>query len=279
MPSASSRRVAAQITGFFFAVVGLFVLISHLVPQVSSHPPRALGPEDFNRMTPEQRVAKGKEIFGSGGERCSQCHMIEGVPGRGPNLGGLGARAVARAQERGRSAGKPYQAVDYLIESMIEPNAYIVQGYSSPSIMPEVYKPPLDLSEHDIFAVAAYLESLGGGVSATEKIELPAEWKSRIIAAKSASKEPLRGSLPNGKELFYNRMRCVACHATTVQGKAFGGALGPDLSRVGAIRGPEGLKNIITNPPGDIMPKHYGENLTKSELDDLVVFLISLRSS
>lgn len=275
----NATAVGLRIIGFFLGVVGLFAFIAHLVPQASSYPPKALTPEEFAGMSPEQMVAKGREIFGSSGERCSQCHMIEGAPGRGPNLGGIGGRAAGRAQERAKATGRSYMPEEYLVESLVEPNAYVVQGFSKPSIMPEVYRPPLDLSEEDIKAAVAYLQSLGGSVSVTPKTRVREDWKKLIASAKEAPKEPIHGDLANGKDLFYNRMRCVACHATQVNGKPLGGILGPDLSRVGNIRGAGSLKDIVAAPPGDIMPKHYKENLTARELDDLVIFLMSLRGA
>lgn len=273
------NSVSARIVVFFAVIVGSFVVISQMIPQVSSYPSQALTPDEFSKMTPEQLVAKGKDVFGSSGIRCSQCHAIEGAPGRGPNLGGLGTRGLSRAKERASATGKPFTAEQYIIESMIKPNAYVVKGFSTPSIMPEVYKPPMDLSEEDIKATAAYLQSLGGQVTITPKTELPAEWRSEIAQSKKAAAEPLKGDIANGKRIFYDRMRCIACHQTAVDGRLIGGVLGSDLSRVGEVRGAESLKGIIVDPPGDIMPKHFKENLTEAELNDLVVFLLNLRGS
>lgn len=274
---ASPGKIASQITVFFLSAVGLFVLISQMIPQVSSYPPRALTREEFSKLSPEEMVAKGKIIFGASGERCSQCHMIEGAPGRGPNLGGIGARAALRAKERSLTTKKKYTAEEYLLESLIDPNAYVVEGFSSPSIMPQVYVPPLNLSEYDIRAAVAYLESLGGTVAMNSQTPLTTEWANAIAASQTRSEEPIHGDLAHGKDLFYNQMRCVACHQTSVQGQKIGGILGPDLSRVGEIRGPQSLKQIILQPPGEVMPKHYAENMTAQETNDLVVFLMSLR--
>lgn len=268
-------RTAGRILAFFFAVVGLFVGISQMIPQVSSFPQKALTPEEFAAMSQEQLVAKGKQVFGTNGIRCSQCHQIEGAPGRGPNLGGVGQRAASRAQERSAATGRKYAPQDYILESLIKPTAYVVKGYSP--IMPEVYKPPMSLSEEDIMAVAAYLQSLGGQPAIDAKTQLPADWHAEIESAKKAAASPISGDIANGKRIFYQRMRCVACHATTVDGRKVGGILGPDLSRVGEIRGADSLRQIVVSPPGDIMPKHFKENLTDQELNDLVVFLMNLR--
>ncbi len=273
-----ATKTAIRILTFFFALLAFFVAVAQLIPQVSSIPAKALTPEEFATMSSEQLVAKGKEVFGTNGIRCSQCHQIEGAPGRGPNVGGLGARADSRAKERA-AAGAKMTAEEYILEAMIKPNNYVVKGFSSPSIMPEVYKPPMSLSEEDIKAAAAFLQSLGGQVTVNAKTQLRPEWHGEIASAKSSGGELISGDIGNGKRIFYDRMRCVACHKTTVDGKLVGGVLGPDLSRVGEVRGVQSLKDIVTNPPGDIMPKHFGANLTSQELNDLVVFLLSLRGS
>lgn len=267
--------VATRILAFFFLILGLFVGISQMIPQVGSYPQKALTAEEFGAMNQDQLLAKGKEVFGSSGIRCSQCHQIEGAPGRGPNLGGVGARAESRAQERSAATGKKFSAELYLFESLIKPTAYVVKSFSP--IMPEVYKPPMDLSEEDIKAVTVYLQSLGGKITVSSKTELPADWKTEIASAKKAAQSPLTGDIANGKRLFYDKMRCIACHKTMVGAALTGGILGPDLSRVGEVRGADSLKSIISNPPGDIMPKHFKENMTDQEMNDLVVFLMNLR--
>ena len=272
------NKIALKICGFVLAVIGLFIAIGNSIPQIGSYPPRAISKEDFVAMSSEQIVAKGKEVFGAGGERCSQCHIVgEGPAGRGPSLAGVGARAGSRR--------KGVRARDYILESLLEPKAFVVEGFSP--IMPEVYKAPLDLSEYDILAVAAFLESQGGAVTIDGKYELKAEWAQKVRAAKAAgASKPPTGDLAGGTKLFNRKLRCVACHQTVVDGRKVGGVLGPDLSGIGAIQGPDYLRESIVEPSAtvvspykDIMPKHFKANLTEAELDDLVVFLLTLRAS
>ena len=52
------------------------------------------------------------------------------------------------------------------------------------------------------------------------------------------------GSAPRGRELFFNKGTCFACH--TVNGA--GGHIGPDLSKVGAIRAGNDLLEAIIFP-------------------------------
>ena len=53
----------------------------------------------------------------------------------------------------------------YLLESLINPGAFIVEGY--PPIMPAVDKPPIALNRSEVWALVAFLESLGGTVDVT----------------------------------------------------------------------------------------------------------------
>ncbi|MDQ6632101.1 MAG: c-type cytochrome, partial [Verrucomicrobiota bacterium] len=52
------------------------------------------------------------------------------------------------------------------------------------------------------------------------------------------------GDAPRGRELFFTKATCFACH--TVQGR--GGRVGPDLSKIGAIRAPQDLLEAIVFP-------------------------------
>ena len=53
----------------------------------------------------------------------------------------------------------------YLIESLLQPQAYVVEGY--PPIMPAVDKPPIALNRSELWALTAFLESQGGTVDVT----------------------------------------------------------------------------------------------------------------
>jgi putative heme-binding domain-containing protein len=63
----------------------------------------------------------------------------------------------------------------------------------------------------------------------------------RTLTASGAA-EPSRGNAANGAKLF--EARCAACHA--VGGR--GGRLGPDLSRIGALRSASALAGKVRNP-------------------------------
>jgi len=73
------------------------------------------------------------------------------------------ATANARAAAATRRPG--LSDVDYLAQSIYDPNLYIVPGFNPG--MPVINKPPIGLSDQEILAVIAYLQSLGGKTTVT----------------------------------------------------------------------------------------------------------------
>ncbi len=110
------------------------------VPIVPATPPPTREPEP-----PE--VARGMEIF-LGEGACVTCHTIEGVSeaGIGPELTSIGITAAARIPG--------YSAEEYIIESIRQPNAYIVEGYPK-NLMTEALT--RHLTEDEVKALAVFL--------------------------------------------------------------------------------------------------------------------------
>ncbi len=102
-------------------------------------------------------VNSGNELFeqatlGSAAG-CKTCHSLE--PGTviiGPSMAGIGTLAGSRV------SGMP--AEEYLRNSIVDPNAHIVEGFPA-SVMPNTYA--TQLTEEEIDKLVAYLLSLGGG--------------------------------------------------------------------------------------------------------------------
>src|SRR5438876_6380080 len=138
--------VGAKVGLFAVAVMGSYSYFANSIPQIESKPPQELSLEGGN-VTPAQLVKAGEEIFHTKGT-CEICHRI-GQPGtRAPDLAGAGGRAAKR-----KPGMSPKQ---YLIESLLEPSAYLVPGY--PPIMPKVDKPPLGLNRYEVWALVPFLE-------------------------------------------------------------------------------------------------------------------------
>jgi hypothetical protein len=89
---------------------------------------------------------------------CLTCHTI-GKTGalRFPDLAGIGAEAKNRVPG--------LSDVEYLAQSMYEPAAFVVPGF--PPAMPPVNQPPIGLTDQEILAVIAALQTLGGTPTVT----------------------------------------------------------------------------------------------------------------
>ncbi len=117
------------------------------------------GNDDANTTAPAATVGdpeRGREIWDDGaglfsaGEGCQECHSLDGsespFPGsRAPTWQGVSGRAGDRVPG--------LSAEEYLRESIVDPAAYIVEGYSD--IMPKGFR--FLLSEEDIDNLVAFL--------------------------------------------------------------------------------------------------------------------------
>lgn len=90
----------------------------------------------------------GEQVYNSvATPACNTCHSLEaGQALVGPSLNGIGALAATRVG--GMSAE------EYLHESIIDPNTYVVEGFGS-GIMPDTYE--TQLSEEQLNDLVAFL--------------------------------------------------------------------------------------------------------------------------
>jgi len=147
--------VPLKIGALTVATTAFYTLVGQLVPQKEVQPPKeTVLPKE---MSQEDLVKAGREIM-EGKGLCFTCHTI-GKKGalRFPDLEGIGSRAGSRVPG--------LSDVDYLAQSIYEPSAFIVPGFNPG--MPVINKPPIGLSDQEILAVIAYLQSLGGKVTVT----------------------------------------------------------------------------------------------------------------
>jgi mono/diheme cytochrome c family protein len=134
----------------------LFTWLSYSVPQLVSLPPKKVAFDPMQIHTKGDLVEAGKGLF-FGKAQCALCHTIEKTEHpRAPIMQGLGAKRTR----------------EYIYESMVEPKVvihkqYAVQGPAKlfPAQMPKINKPPVGLSETEMLAVVAFVQSLGGQVT------------------------------------------------------------------------------------------------------------------
>jgi len=267
---AINLKIGAVVIG----TLAIYTLVANAIPQVQSEVPRqiALGPN----VTPEQLVQIGEQIYnGAGG--CTACH---GLGTRAPNLladergtGSIGARCGRRVP------GKSCK--EYLYESLTQPGAFVASGYQP--IMPDLSRtlPPAQL-----WALVAFLESVGGTVDVTGA-DIPAETaddrgSGGTEGGSGGGGAGLAGGTTDPRELF-RAGGCVGCHKLGAEG----GAVGPDLTRIGATRSADQIRRGILDPEAEaapgfealkaVMPKTFGDQFTAAQLESLVRFLASQR--
>ncbi|HEX9924604.1 MAG TPA: c-type cytochrome [Anaerolineae bacterium] len=94
-----------------------------------SEPPPVTGGESAIDSLEIGNPERGREIFENGGEkyidipqqRCIRCHSLDGSEGYGPSLQGISKWAGDRVPE--------LSAVEYLQQSILDPDAYVVEGF------------------------------------------------------------------------------------------------------------------------------------------------------
>ncbi len=222
---------------FVLAGAGAFVWICNTIPQIKS-----ANVERTAKIgeTPEQLVAVGKQIFGA---QCLTCHSVgEDPKARCPNQAGLGERASKRRPGLG-GAG-------YLVESVYDPNAFVVPGYPKNQMRP-VNQPPIALAHDEILAVLAYLNALGGTTDPAfvEELKQAQEpWRKGLLrpgrdhADRELPLPILAGDRARGLTLFDKS--CKVCHRID----SGGADTCPDLRAIGASQSPEYILESILDP-------------------------------
>jgi len=232
-------------------------------------------------ITIEQYIALGDKIFNGKGT-CTLCHSPVG--GRAPLLGSTGAVAAERLKDE-RYKGKATTPEEYLHESMVEPSAFVVSGFGKTgsndtiSPMPNVSKGSIGLSDVEIGAVIAYMQSIAG-VEVT--VALPTG-----DAAAASDEAPAEIKIAASAQEAYAKFGCAMCHV--IAGQEESGDVGPDLTKFKDAAGTRkpGMSaemfamEAIVDPGADIaegfeegMPDDFGDQMTVTELNMIVNHLL-----
>jgi len=236
---------------FVLLALGGFVLVSSLITNISGGTEAAVAAAGVN---PEA----GEAIYWGKG-KCGTCHSLgdQGSAVRGPNHENVCAVSQERVAERQAAGAANIQdPTDYLVESIADPDAYIVEGYSA--AMPKAYLPPISLTSEEIMAVITYMQAQGCEPDPSA-IELPPE----VLAAETeevTSAAPfslvVAGDPGAGKTLFFDptgAAGCGTCHAVAGEGAD----VGPDLTDVAALQTTEYIFESIMNPSAKIASGGY----------------------
>lgn len=279
---------ALKIFGFTVLVLAFYAYVGQMVPQERAYPPETT--ELSADMGTEEMVEVGQEIFDNKGT-CNTCHAVEEGEGTGrfPNLHDIGTIADERREG--------YSDIEYLAESLYQPNEYLVEGYNP--AMPQVNQPPIELSDQEIKAVIAYLQSLGGTPTITMDTTL--QYESDGTASEGGQEEqatttPQTGeagdggetatgtaSAASGEELF-NEYLCNTCHV--LDGPT--DKVGPSLYDVGSRLSRAEIYQEIMDPDATVREGYpagqmkttlegvsFYEEVTAQELQTMVDFLAS----
>jgi cytochrome c551/c552 len=256
---------------FSLAVIIFYAFYANkMIPQVKPSPPPAEAKLDMGSLTMEQFIHMGDEIYHGKGT-CELCHNPVG--GRAPLLEQVGKVAEERLKDT-RYKGKAKTGEEYIRESMVEPSAFVVVGFGvtgtndTQSPMPNVSTGAIGLKGFEVDAVIAYLQQKAG---VTVTVQLPKE-------APSAAAEEAHAAAPakTGEEVVV-KYGCGACHK--IAGQV--GALGPDLTKIGAKKNKDYIRRAILNPNADIapgfpagmMPPDYGTKILAGEVEMLVDYM------
>ena len=242
----------ARTVVFVLVILGAFIYIGTVVTELSGGGTAAAAVEGVS-------VESGEAIYWGEG-KCSTCHRLgdQGSAVRGPDhLNVCGKARDLRVAERQAAGATHIQtATDYIIESIADPNAYLVEGFSA--AMPKVYLPPISLSSDKITSVILYMQAQGCTPDVSV-IDLPPE----ILNAAAAAAEGvapfslvLVGDPNAGRELFADpagSAGCIQCHAVAGEGAE----VGPELTDVAGTQTLEYIFESILDPSAAIASGGY----------------------
>ncbi len=244
-------------------VIGFYTTVAQIIPQLESAVPEVL---DLSAgVTPEVLVPAGEGLFvGAGG--CTACH---GLGTRAPNLltdyagqGTIGARCGDR------KPGMDCKA--YLYESLTQPTAYLVDGFTG--IMPDARR---QMSNDQLWAIVAFLQSQGGEVTVTD-----ADIQGGGGAAAPAPAPVVFSATTDPMQLLTVNA-CIGCHG--INGIEI--PIGPSFDGIGARLTADQIRRAILDPNAEVgegfipglMPPDFGAKLSAQQLEAVVEFLSGRR--
>ena len=211
--------------------------------------PQCLGRHD----APFFEFSEGNEGRALHRAYCAACHSLDGTRLTGPSFAGLaGSSRQVRA-----SIAAPIEGVRadraYLRQSILEPNARLVDGYA-PDVMPPIGGM---LSAQQLDQLIEYLVRVSNAEVARQELAIPVRtvrhWTMAdfpTLSDRRTASSPLDdGAAQRGLQAIM-KAQCLQCHRFS----NVGAARGPDLTEVGQrYRGSSLLRQIL-EPSSEIHP-------------------------
>lgn len=267
-----------KVLGFSLALALVFTLVANTLPQVEGEAPAE--PEvQMGELTMDTFIALGEELF-SGKGTCTLCHNDLG---RAPDI--LAMNMVETAQSRlddPRYQGDANNFESYLRESMTRPSVYVVKGYGkkgtndTESPMPDVSKPPIELSDIQMDAIVAFMQAKDGAPVTVTLPSSPTPNGDERLAADEPSTAVVAASANSAEEALAKHA-CPACH-TILDSQS---PVGPSLVDVGVRLAPAVIRQSIVDPNAviaegfapNMMPADLADRMTARELEMIVEYL------
>ncbi len=258
------------------------------IPQPTATPEPTDAPvqSPIDRLVAVRDAANGAVLFDTYQEAakysCSNCHS----PSSEKTLIGPG---LLNIKDRAGSRVEGQSAAEYIYNSIIDTNAYIVEGFDE-NLMPanwaEIY------SDLEIFDIVAYLLTLEG----ESDLDAPDPARDTPPVDMSVYGEialPETANAERGAELFQTYYEeagyaCATCHLDDTEDRL----IGPGLLNVGsrAQTRVEGLSDIeylftkIVNPSaytvadydGNLEPRNWAQIFSEADIYDIVAYLLTL---
>lgn len=265
--------VTLRVVALAILATAFYTWVGQLVPQKEVQPPEVV--EMSEDLTTADLVEIGREIY-EGKGTCQTCH---GSTSRFPDLDGIATRAASRIPGMGQ--------LEYLAQSLYEPDAFIVEGYTSG--MPAMDKPPIGLSDDEIKAVIAYLQTLGGEATVTLAMQLPYGQGAEVTTDVDpeggedvAGIGPDTGGTPTtpmqagatGSLQLLERYGCTNCHHVERTGRLEAVSL-HDVGR--RLDTAEILRNLTQHEPP--LDAAYTSRVTLAEVQTMTEYLSSLQGA
>lgn len=252
-----------------------YTAIGFMLPQKVGYPPPII--EMGIQAASEDLAAAGYTLFQN---ECSSCHQIGAPGGRGPDLSGVGQRAINYAKTRGGD----FDQVAYLLEAMCQPGDFVVDGFAN-------FMTKFDgrLEGGQLIALVAFLQDLGDVATVNGmEVDLVTQYcptsasggGSAPAAAAPVATKPIESAAEAIEEFG-----CAACHSLDSDTVL----AGPGLGSVGSRMSKDALLESLISPDdtlaegfpammaGALNGNGFYDRMTADNMTDLVDYLSELK--